>query len=432
MSKKSWGNYPKINNFVHNYKNSGGLKKIIDEFDDLIAYGNGRSYGDSALNTRIISSEKNNDLISFDTSTGLIHVGSGKLLSEILEEFVPKGWFLNVCPGTKYITVGGAIASDVHGKNHHKDGCFSECLEEFDIMLANGSIVSCSRKLTPELFKATCGGQGLTGVIINAKFFLKKIDSQYLKQNIIKTSSLDETFKVFEENKDEAYSVAWIDCLAKGPNLGRCVFNAGNFTNSGGLDYKIKKQWIINFNFLKYFLNAFSIRIFNWLYYNTSKKLKLNKVIDINSFFFPLDILANWNSMYGKNGFLQYQFILPKHHSYEGLNEILLEISYSDVIPYLGVLKLYGKQNENYLSFPLEGYSLALDFKVKDNTFKLLDRLDEIVNKYNGRIYLTKDARVKKEVFEKGYPKIELFRNFRKNNNMHIKFQSLQSKRVDI
>ena len=428
----SWGMYPKIKSFIYTYSNQNNLKKIINKFDHLIAYGNGRSYGDSAIGKTVISTRYNKNLIDFDFRTGIIHAESGILLSEILSVTVPRGWFLKVCPGTKFVTIGGAIASDVHGKNHHKDGCFSECVQEFDIMLENGEVVTCSKKLRPELFRATCGGQGLTGIIVSAKLFLKKINSQYLEQTVIKTSNLKETFNAFEENKNELYSVAWIDCLAKGTSIGKCLLSTGDFINDGKLDYKLKKQWRVYFNFPKYFLNTWTIKIFNWIYYNKSIKNETKNIIDIDSFFFPLDLIEDWNRVYGKNGFLQYQFILPKEDSYEGLNEILEEISNSGNAPFLGVLKLYGKANTNYLSFPLEGYSLALDFKVQDDTFKLLNKLDEIVNRYNGRIYLTKDARVCKEVFEKGYPQIQNFRNFRKKNKMDIKFQSLQSKRVQI
>ena len=424
--------YPKIKSFLYTYSDQNKLKKIISKLDCLIAHGNGRSYGDSAINETVISTRSNNNLIDFDTKAGIIHAESGVLLSEILSISVPKGWFLKVCPGTKFVTVGGAIASDVHGKNHHKDGCFSECVQEFDIMLENGDVVTCSKELRPELFRATCGGQGLTGIIISAKLFLKKVKSQYLEQTVIKTSNLRETFNAFEDNKNDLYSVAWIDCLAKGSSIGKCLLTTGNFIDAGGLDYKLKKQWRIHFNLPKYFLNIWTINIFNWIYYNKSIKNKTKKIVDIDSFFFPLDFIADWNRIYGNQGFVQYQFILPKESSYKGLNKILEEISNSGNFPFLGVLKLYGKANKNYLSFPLEGYSLALDFKVENDTFKLLDRLDEIVNRYNGRIYLTKDARVCKEVFEKGYPQIQTFRNFRKKNKMHLKFQSLQSKRVKI
>lgn len=424
--------YPKIKNMVFRFTKDETLRNIILGHSGLIPYGNGRSYGDSALSENIVYVKPHDYFISFDETSGLLHVQAGVLLSEILEAFVPRGWFLKVTPGTKLITVGGAIASDVHGKNHHVEGCFSECVEAFNIMTADGETVACSKKETPELFKATCGGQGLTGVILDARIFLKKINSKYIDQTTIKTGNLKETFEAFETYKASPYSVAWIDCLAKGDALGRCLLMVGDFREDGKLDYKLKKQKTIPFNFPAFALNNWSVRAFNWLYYRKVKERVSRQKVDIDTFFYPLDAIGHWNRIYGKNGFTQYQFILPKETSYEGLKAVLNAIADSGKGSFLAVLKLYGKANDNYLSFPLEGYSLALDFKIEKGLFELLDRLDEIVVECGGRIYLTKDVRVSKETFEKGYPEIETFRQFRKENNMTEKFQSLQSRRVGI
>jgi decaprenylphospho-beta-D-ribofuranose 2-oxidase len=432
MSLVSWGMYPKIKNTVFRFDNIKTLRNIITEHDDLIPYGNGRSYGDSALSANIINTRHKDHFIDFKEETGLLYVQTGVLLSEIIEAFVPRGWFLKVTPGTKFITVGGAIASDIHGKNHHIEGCFSECIKEFNIMLADGEIVACSKDATPDLFKATCGGQGLTGVILDAKIYLKKINSHYIDQTSIKTQNLKETFDAFEEYKGKLYSVAWIDCFAKGDNAGAGVLTVGDFRDDGQLDYKTQKQRSIPFIFPLFVLNNWSVRVFNWLYFSKIRQRVSNQRVDINAFFYPLDAIGHWNYIYGKNGFTQYQFILPKESSYRGLQEILTAISESGKSSFLAVLKLYGKSNDNYLSFPMEGYSLALDFKIEKGLFALLDKLDEIVGKYSGRIYLAKDVRVNKKVFEKGYPQIESFRQYRKENKMDLKFQSLQSKRVDI
>jgi len=432
MSLMSWGMYPKNKNTVFKFDKEETLEEIINKHNELIPHGNGRSYGDSALSNKIINVKPKDYFIDFDEEKGLLHIQAGVLLSEILEAYVPRGWFLKVTPGTKPITVGGAIASDVHGKNHHVEGCFSECVKEFQIMLADGEVVTCSKEATPELFKATCGGMGLTGVILDAKIYLKKINSQYIDQTTIKTKNLKETFEAFEEYSNKPYSVAWIDCLAKGKEIGKCLLMVGDFRDDGKLDYKLKKQKSIPFNFPSFALNNWSVRVFNWLYYAKAKEGVSKQRVDIDTFFYPLDAIGHWNRIYGKNGFTQYQFILPKERSYEGLEEILTAISQSGKGSFLAVLKLYGKANDNYLSFPIEGYSLALDFKIEKGLFELLDKLDEIVVKHNGRIYLTKDVRVSKETFEKGYPQIETFRQFRKENKMNSKFQSLQSKRVGI
>jgi FAD/FMN-containing dehydrogenase len=428
----AWGRYPRIKCERFKFYKETNLKKIISSHNNLIPCGNGRSYGDSALSENIIDVKQKDYFINFEEESGLLHVQAGVLLSEILEHFVPKGWFLKVTPGTKLITVGGAMASDVHGKNHHAAGCFSECIKEFEIMFADGKVVTCSKEATPELFKATCGGMGLTGVILDAKIYLKKINSQFVDQTTIKTKNLKETFNAFEEYSDKPYSVAWIDCLAKGDEIGKSLLMVGDFRDDGKLDYKVKKQKSLPFNFPLFALNNWSVRVFNWLYYRKGKERVSKQRVDIDTFFYPLDAIGHWNRIYGKNGFTQYQFILPKEASYKGLEEILTTISKSGKGSFLAVLKLYGKANDNWLSFPMEGYSLALDFKIERGLFELLDKLDEIVVKYEGRIYLTKDVRVSKKAFEKGYPQIDTFRQYRKENKLDSKFQSLQSKRVGI
>jgi len=430
VSLTSWGMYPKIKNKKTVLKNTYELSHYISETKEFIPFGNGRSYGDSAINEDILYCKNYNNFLEFDEKNGVLKCQAGVLLSEILDSFVPRGWFLKVTPGTKLITIGGAIASDVHGKNHHIEGCFSECVSEFKIMLPNGEIESC--KKGDELFLATCGGMGLTGVILEATISLKRINSQFIRQTTIKTKNLKETFDAFESHQELPYSVAWIDCLAKGDDIGKCLLMVGDFADDGDLDYKSKSKLNIPFNFPSFALNTLSVKAFNWLYYAKAPDGISKQKVGIDSFFYPLDAIRNWNRIYGKNGFTQYQFILPKETSFEGLQEILTKIANSGKGSFLAVLKLYGKGNKNYLSFPIEGYSLALDFKIEDGLFELLDELDEIVVKNNGRIYLTKDVRVSKETFEQGYPLVDKFREFRKKNNMNEKLNSLQSKRVEI
>ena len=430
MSLESWGMYPKVVSDVFSLQNESALKEQLGNVDECIAFGNGRSYGDSALSDNIIHTKPYDYFLDFDEVEGILHCQAGALLSDILDAFVPKGWFLRVTPGTKLITVGGAIASDVHGKNHHVAGCFSECVDEFRLMDANGEIHYVSKE--DELFLATCGGMGLTGVILDAKIRLKKINSSSIRQTTIKTKNLKETFTAFEEHAHMPYSVAWIDCLASGDALGKCLLMVGDFADDGNLEYKQKPKKNIPFNFPSFALNKLSVKAFNWLYYNKAPSGTSQQRVSIDTFFYPLDAIKNWNRIYGKNGFTQYQFILPKEKSYEGLERILEKISQSGKGSFLAVLKLYGAKNDNYLSFPIEGYSLALDFKIEPGLFELLDELDKIVVEYGGRIYLTKDVRVSKETFEKGYEHIEKFRALRKEKNMDKKFQSLQSKRVAI
>ncbi len=432
MSLNSWGLYPKIKNTSFALQSKKGLQEHLEKVDECITYGNGRSYGDSALNDHLITTKSHNYFLNFDENEGILHVECGVILGEIINTFVPRGWFLKVTPGTKLITVGGAIASDVHGKNHHIEGCFSECVIELNLMLSDGKIINCSHRKNKKFFYATCGGMGLTGVILDAKIALKKINSQYIEQTTIKTRNLKDTFEAFEHYQEKPYSVAWIDCLATGEDIGKCLLMCGDFANDGDLNFQEKKKLNIPFNFPSFTLNKFSVQAFNWLYYNKVREDISQQKVDIDTFFYPLDAIDNWNRIYGKNGFTQYQFIFTKEQSYDGLHEILSAIAASGKGSFLAVLKLYGEANKNYLSFPKEGYSLALDFKIEPELFELLDTLDAIVLKYGGRIYLTKDVRVSKETFEQGYEQIETFRTLRKEYNMDKKFNSLQSNRVEI
>ncbi len=432
MQFNSWGNYPKIESKLLNFLKFNELKKTVIKTTDFIAAGNGRSYGDSALNSTVLSCKKFNHFLSFNKRTGALKVQSGVLLSDIIEAFVPRGWFLQVVPGTKLITVGGAIASDVHGKNHHHAGCFSESVISFNLLLTDGKKVNCSKTKNVELFRASCGGMGLTGVICDVTLKLKKINSKNLIQTTTKANNLKEIFAAFETKKDTTYSVAWIDCLAKGKNQGRSLLMSGEFCDDGDLKYQPKTKFSIPFYFPSWALNSITVKIFNILYYLKSSIGSDEQIVSLDSFFFPLDALSDWNKIYGKQGFLQYQIIFPKHCSYDALKEMLDLISQSGKGSFLAVLKLYGPENDNFLSFPMEGYSLALDFKVEPDVFGLLDQLDSIVTQYSGRIYLAKDARVSKQVFEKGYPSVGQFRELRNKYKMNEKFNSLQSKRVEI
>ncbi len=423
----SWGNYPKQEVKIEEFNPKNFFIK-----NDSIPYGNGRSYGDSCISNHLINLKKFNNIIDYNKEDGEIIVEAGILVENILSLIIKDGWFLPVVAGTKLITVGGAIASDVHGKNHHLEGCFSQYVIYLKILMPDGKILSCSKQENSEFFLATCGGMGLTGIIIEAKIRLKKIKSSRIKQTTIKTNNLKETFNVFDKIKTEPYSVAWIDCLSNGQNIGKALITHGQFLNSGFLKYSPKKRINIPFYFPSFLLNTYTVKIFNWFHYNRVQNKKSTKLVDFDSFFFPLDMIKNWNRIYGKEGFLQYQFILPKEVSYNGLLSILKKISDSGKGSFLAVLKLYGKENENYLSFPIEGYSLALDFKIEKGIFKLLDELDKIVVECNGKIYLTKDSRVTKEVFEKGYSKIDKFREFRKRYKLTNVLTSRQSKRVEI
>lgn len=427
-----WGRYPKSVVKADTFDNPEDLQGILLDEPETIGFGNGRSYGDSAVNKHVVFTKPYGYFIGFNEKTGVLDCQAGLTLAEIVDSFVPRGWFLKVTPGTQYITIGGAIASDVHGKNHHFEGCFSQCVLEFSLMLPDGKIITCSQDKHSDIFKATCGGMGLTGIILEAKIQLKKINSRTIKQTTIKSNNLKETFAAFEKASGSTYSVAWIDCLAKKKKIGRSLLMLGEFLDDGQLSPIKKKVKRLSFDFPGFVLNPLFIKIFNALYFNKQRNKVSETQVDINQFFYPLDNIKDWNRMYGKNGFIQYQFILPKAESYLGLEKILTEISKSGMGSFLAVLKLYGPENNNYLSFPLEGYSLALDFKIKKGLFELLDRLDQLVLEFKGRIYLAKDARVSRKVFQQGYPDLDKFKKVREIYAMDKKFHSLQSKRLGL
>jgi FAD/FMN-containing dehydrogenase len=368
----------------------------------------------------------------FDALTGVLACDAGVSLYEILNVFVPKGWFLPVTPGTRFVTVGGAIASDVHGKNHHIDGTFCEHVISFEIALGNGEIVTASPKQNMELFHATCGGMGLTGVILSARIRLKPIVSSEILETTIKAQNLDAVLDGFEEYGGSTYSVAWIDCLAKGSDLGRSLLMIGEHADDGALRLASKKPVTIPMDAPTQLLNPLSIKAFNTLYYQKVLQAKQCRRISFETYFYPLDQMLEWNRLYGKPGFLQYQFVIPKSEGRDGMRRILEEIVDSGQGSFLAVIKIFGKQNANYLSFPIEGYTLALDFKVSPNVIDLLSRLDKLVLQYGGRVYLTKDARMSEKTFKLGYPRWEEFEAVRSKYHALGKFASLQSRRLGL
>jgi len=440
MMKKeiaNWGNYPAMESDERSFSFIGELQQYVQSNDGYIPRGNGRCYGDASLATKTISTLKFDKILSFDIINGIFECESGITLDQVLEVVVPKGWFLPVTPGTKFITVGGAVASDVHGKNHHVDGSFSNHILEMDIMLADGRLLTCSLQLNTDLFEATCGGMGLTGVITRVKFSLKKIETAYIRQKQIKAANLEEVIRLFDEYKDYTYSVAWIDCLKKGKNFGRSILILGEHAKLNELNEKQgrhilqlppKKQITFPINLPSWVLNSFTVKAFNFLYYGKNFKKEINNIIPYEPFFYPLDAILHWNRGYGKKGFIQYQFVLPVNAK-EGLVEILRKISDKGMGSFLAVLKIFGKQ-ESLIGFPMEGYTLALDFPVRKGLFEFLDELDKVVLQYGGRLYMSKDARMKPEILQSGYPELQRFMSIIKKYNDHYKIHSVQSDRL--
>ncbi len=442
MMKKTianWGNYPVVETDEKSFSFTEELQHALLHADSIIARGNGRCYGDASLEKNTVSTLKYDKILSFDAINGILECQSGITLDKILEVIVPKGWFLPVTPGTKFITVGGAVASDVHGKNHHVDGSFSAHVLEMDVLLGNGETVTCSPTAYTDLFWATCGGMGLTGIIARVKFDLKKIETSYIKQKQVKAKNLEEVIQLFEEYKHYTYSVAWIDCLKKGEGFGRSILILGEHAKPEDLDADKKanplllpgnKQISFPFNLPSFVLNQFTVKAFNFLYYGKNLKKVINNVVSYEPFFYPLDAILHWNRGYGKKGFVQYQFVLPLE-SKQGLIEILKKISDEGLGSFLAVLKVFGKQDD-LISFPKEGYTLALDFPVRRGLFEFLNELDEIVLKHNGRLYLSKDARMKSDIFWRSYSNANKFVEIIKKYNPLFKINSIQARRLNI
>jgi decaprenylphospho-beta-D-ribofuranose 2-oxidase len=412
---------------------SNSLARIeLGKLSSAIPRGLGRSYGDSSLARTVISLGNKNLLIHFDPKVGILECEAGISIFELNTVFNPRGWFMPVTPGTQFVTVGGAIASDVHGKNHHVDGTFSNFVIEFDLLLGNGEVLKVDLDSCPDLFRATCGGMGLTGVILKAKVQLVPIQSQFIKEKKIATGNLFETLNAFDMYADSKYVVAWIDCFAQGDQLGRSILMIGDHSEESGPDQKLFTQLEIPGWIPKSMLNQTTLKVFNSIYFYKQKLSQGESLVPLRKFFYPLDTIKGWNVMYGKKGFLQYQFVLPEEAGIEGLQEILKGIVESGRGSFLAVLKKFGPKNLNYLSFPIGGYTLALDFKVYPGLYPFLDKLDELVNAYGGRVYLTKDSRMGEKMFKNSYPDWQAFQDVREKYHAIDKFSSLQSIRLGL
>ena len=427
----NWGNFPSVEANITESASLAAITGSIRQLGGVIARGNGRCYGDSSLNDNIISTLKLNRFLGFDKFNGELECESGVLLSDILDVIVPEGFFLPVTPGTKFITLGGAIAADVHGKNHHRDGTFTQHVLYLDLMTETGEITRCSRDENPELFRQTCGGMGLTGIILRARFRLRPIETSYMRQISQKAANIDQVMRLFEDVNDRTYSVAWLDCLADKRHLGRSILISGEHCRLAELPDYLKCKPLplaprtgisMPFFMPAFLLNRASVKAFNFLYYHKQLKSEVESIQHFDNYFYPLDSIKNWNRLYGRRGFVQYQFVLPKESSYEGLKEIFKRIARSGEGSPLAVLKLLGKENSDaVMSFPMDGYTLALDFRVTRKVFNLLNELDDLVLIYGGRIYLAKDARMSERVFHATYS----------NTVPSGIFSSLQSKRLN-
>jgi len=417
---ESWGRFPKVDQegIYLNWSDEG----IPHGNETILAFGLGRSYGDSCLNSDgiVLSTRNLNRFLAFDETKGILKCEAGTSLAEIINLVLPKGWFLPVTPGTKQVTVGGAIANDVHGKNHHRDGTFGHHITQFELLRSDGEKLVCSNQENLDMFRATIGGLGLTGLITWAEIQLKAVASAYLDVETIRFNNIH-SFKTLSEESNEThlYTVAWIDCQAKGGNLGRGLFMRANHEavsdSAAAVAQQVtpRKKINIPFVFPGGVLNWLTVKSFNQLYFRKQLHNYRKSLDHYDGFFYPLDGLSNWNRIYGPKGFFQYQFVVP-HRDYIAIEEVLTMIANSGAGSFLAVLKEFGdKPSLGMMSFPRPGICLALDFPNKGNkTLELMQRLDDLVVSAGGAVYPAKDARMSAESFSAYYSANEQFSKF--------------------
>ncbi len=435
MEAHGWGRYPRAEVEFLQARNGAEVRELLAAHKGkttLIPSGAGRSYGDSALAEALLNTQYLDSFIQFNKETGVLSCGAGASLETVLKICIPHGWMLPVLPGTRFVTIGGAIAADIHGKNHHLHGSFCDHLMGLKLVLASGESVECSPDNNPELFHATCGGMGLTGVVTEASIQLTRLNGNRIKRQAIAVNNLEQSMALMEENIDATYSVAWLDCLAGGTSTGRGVLYLGEHEEGGKAE--LNKGWKIPvpFSTPAFLLNRYSVKAFNSLVFGFNNRGRRTSTVSLQRYFFPLDNIAHWNRLYGSKGFLQYQFVLPMESARQGIELVLNKVAAAGKGSFLSVLKQFGPANQNLLSFPLAGYTLALDFKYQASLLPLLDELDAIVTDHGGRIYLAKDARMSEAVFKKGYPGWEQFVAIKKRYDPGSVFASLQSKRLGL
>ncbi len=410
----NWNLWPRVKAGIDQPGSEEECRDLIRSSSFLIARGCGRSYGDASLGSFVADMRGMNRILALDAAQYRIEAEAGCTLSQLIRYLLPRGFFLPVVPGTADITLGGAIAADVHGKNHHVAGSFCCHVIYLDLMDEMGRVQRCSREENREGFNACCGGMGISGLIIRAGLRIRPVETDRIRTRSIRLPDTEALLAAFAEHRATTYSVAWIDTLGSGKYSGRGVLLLGEHATRAELEKQGKKVTLkpgkkavlnIPFPLPSFILNHLSIRLFNAFYYARHKDSGA-QYQHLNRFFFPLDGIRNWNRLYGTKGFLQYQCLLPSDPAgTEALHEILQQCRLHRQASFLAVLKVFGSANPDaQMSFPREGVTLAMDLRRRKGLPEFLNRLDQIVEGAGGRLYLAKDARMGRDFFQRSYP----------------------------
>jgi len=435
-----WGRYPVADCAVSTPRDEGALRAAL-RAGPMIARGNGRAYGDSAMNAgNTVSMTRTNRMLGFDAATGQLTAEAGVLLGDVIAAFLPRGWFPAVTPGTRFVTLGGAIAADVHGKNHHLDGGFGAFTDWIEVMGPDGRVTRASRGENSDLFACTVGGMGLTGVILRAAIRLRAVETGWIRQSVQAVPDLAAAMAAFEAAPEAPYSVAWIDCLSRGSALGRSVVMLGAHAWLDELPQEQrrmplgpppKRKLRLPIDAPRLALNRWSVGAFNAAYYRRAAAHPGPEFVSWESYFHPLDRILGWNRIYGRRGFVQFQCVLPEETAHDGLAALLTAISASGQGAFLSVLKKLGPAQGRF-SFPMPGYTLALDFPVSKEVLRLMETLDRITIAHGGRFYLAKDARMTAETLHASDPRAAGFARMRRDSGAGRAFASLQSDRLEL
>ncbi|HYX91562.1 MAG TPA: FAD-binding oxidoreductase [Myxococcaceae bacterium] len=404
----------------------------------VLTRGLGRSYGDSSLpppdRLEVAGSRLADRLLSFDPETGSVRAEAGLSLRELIRVFLPRGWFPPVTPGTAFVTLGGMVAADVHGKNHHRDGCFGEHVRSLRMRVADGRIIECSREVEPALFRATLGGMGLTGHILEVEFALQRVPSPWIYCETVKVPDVESYLAALEDARSTwPFTVGWIDCLTRGRSLGRGILYRGRWAEPSEAPRRFprpKPRLRVPFDLPEWILGRWSVRIFNALKYATHPRRVRRGIVHPDGFFYPLDVIRDWNRMYGRRGMTQHQSVLPNDAGPGAVRRFLELLTSLGGASFLCVIKDCGAEGTGLLSFPRPGTSIALDIAVRDDTQALIDALNEFVLREGGRIYLAKDAFTRPEHFRAMEPRLEQFQRIRRAWDPEGRIRSAQSVRL--